>query len=162
MNLLTTYTLLNLALAACAPHLATRTPLALADGQFPTPPLLSFQPPHSARLIRDAEGGCRDLPYSACTYEDEEGFLLHFNEGLLVVKEFNYSRGEGPFGLQGEENIDIVQEIVAEYIGRDLSCLYNGEKESVCYTLLDSNIRIDFTFNTGELEKVRLYVTDFL
>lgn len=140
--------------------------LQRVDREFSGPPLQSVRPPVPGRLTEDGEGGCRELPYSACGYADGNGNRYYFNEGRLVVKEHLFSEARpafhAPFGILRSDGAQAARRKIRRVTGRRDRCVSNTHIH-VCYTLTGPNSRVDLSFDrNGRAQEVRFYISDFL
>lgn len=140
--------------------------LERVDLEFAGPALQSVRPPLPGRLEADGEGGCAELPYSACYYADGAGNHFYFNDGRLVVKEYVFAEadegGVGPFGITRADRQEEARRKIRAVTGRPDDC-GPVDEERVCFTILGPNIRVDLRLGSGGLvQRVRLSVTDFL
>ncbi len=140
--------------------------LERVDREFTGPALQSVRPPLPGRLELDGEGGCAELPYSACYYADDAGNHFYFNEGQLVAKEHVFGETAAataaPFGITRSDRQDVARRKIRAVTGRPDDCRPVAV-ERVCFTPLGPNTRVDLRFGAdGAVERVTLSVTDFL
>lgn len=140
--------------------------LARVDRAFSGPALQSVRPPLPGPLVADGEGGCAELPWSACEYADGAGSRFYFNEGRLVVKTYLFAEAAagaaGPFGIVRTDREAAARRKLGAVTGRPDAC-GPVDAERVCHTGLGPNIRVDLRFGAdGKVQSVKLSVTDFL
>ena len=156
----------SLAVLGCLSMEPDDQSLSRIDRQFPGPALQSVRPPLPGKLTADGEGVCRELPYSACQYEDKSGFRFYFNEGALVSKQVRLSQlGPGasaPFGIVQGDSVDKVRRKLRQVTRKPAQCLL-ASRPYACFVTLGENTRVDVSFGSDlTAEEIRLYVTDYV